>query len=58
MFIQTEATPNPDTVKFIPGQPVAGEAGPFDYPDPASAGASFWPAPCFRSRRQPGVPRP
>lgn len=22
MFIQTEATPNPDTIKFIPGQPV------------------------------------
>ena len=24
MFIQTEATPNPDTVKFLPGLPVAG----------------------------------
>ena len=22
MFIQTEATPNPATLKFIPGQPV------------------------------------
>ncbi len=41
MFIQTEATPNPDTVKFLPGQPVAGDAGPFDYPDAASAGPSL-----------------
>lgn len=32
MFIQTEPTPNPDTLKFLPGQPVAGSAGPFDYP--------------------------
>jgi Fe-S cluster biogenesis protein NfuA len=23
MFIQTETTPNPDTIKFLPGQPVA-----------------------------------
>ncbi|MBN9064295.1 MAG: NifU family protein [Rhizobiales bacterium] len=25
MFIQTEATPNPSTLKFIPGKPVMGE---------------------------------
>lgn len=31
MFIQTEPTPNPDTVKFIPGVTVVGAAGPFDY---------------------------
>lgn len=31
MFIQTEPTPNPDTVKFLPGREVAGDAGPFDY---------------------------
>ena len=24
MFIQTEPTPNPDTVKFVPGETVAG----------------------------------
>ena len=41
MFIQTEATPNPDTVKFLPGPPVAGHLGPFDYPDAASARASL-----------------
>jgi NFU1 iron-sulfur cluster scaffold homolog, mitochondrial len=41
MFIQTEATPNPDTVKFLPGQPVAGSLGPFDFPDAASARSSL-----------------
>jgi Fe-S cluster biogenesis protein NfuA len=41
MFIQTEATPNPDTVKFLPGLPVAGDHGPFDYPDAASAKSSL-----------------
>ena len=25
MFIQTEETPNPDTIKFLPGQPVTGQ---------------------------------
>lgn len=40
MFIQTEPTPNPDTVKFMPGQTVAGVAGPFDYPGPEAATAS------------------
>ncbi len=41
MFIQTEATPNPDTVKFLPGLPVAGYGGPYDYPDAASAKSSL-----------------
>ncbi|MEO9969653.1 MAG: NifU family protein [Hyphomonadaceae bacterium] len=40
MFIQTEPTPNPDTLKFLPGQQVAGTAGPFDYPALEAAGAS------------------
>ncbi len=40
MFIQTEATPNPDTVKFLPGLPVAGFGGPYDYPDRASTSSS------------------
>ncbi len=40
MFIQTEPTPNPDTLKFLPGQPVAGSAGPFDYPAIEAASAS------------------
>lgn len=37
MFIQTEATPNPDTLKFIPGPEVAGAAGPFDFAKPEDA---------------------
>lgn len=31
MFIQTEATPNPATVKFLPGQPVMGGAGSIEF---------------------------
>ena len=41
MFIQTEATPNPDTIKFLPGQPVAGNAGPFDFAAPEEARTSL-----------------
>ncbi len=40
MFIQTETTPNPDTLKFLPGQMVAGDSGPFDFADAQGAGAS------------------
>ena len=36
MFIQTEGTPNPATLKFLPGRTVAVGA-PVDMPDPASA---------------------
>src|SRR5262245_53699187 len=36
MFIQTESTPNPATLKFIPGKPVMGE-GSIDFPDRAAA---------------------
>lgn len=32
MFIQTEATPNPATVKFLPGQKIV-EVGSYDFPD-------------------------
>lgn len=39
MFIQTEATPNPATLKFLPGREVlAGE--PRDFPDSAAAAVS------------------
>lgn len=41
MFIQTEPTPNPDTMKFLPGQPVAGEFGALDFPDIESARSSL-----------------
>jgi Fe-S cluster biogenesis protein NfuA len=39
MFIQTEATPNPATLKFLPGKPVM-QAGSADFPNREGAGAS------------------
>ncbi len=39
MFIQTEETPNPATLKFLPGNEVAG-ATTADFPDPTAAGRS------------------
>ncbi|MCH2547011.1 MAG: NifU family protein [Alphaproteobacteria bacterium] len=37
MFIQTETTPNPATLKFLPGQDVLGARGTAFYTDAASA---------------------
>ena len=39
MFIQTESTPNPATLKFLPGQTVLA-AGTADFPTSENAGAS------------------
>ncbi|HZP76185.1 MAG TPA: NifU family protein [Pseudolabrys sp.] len=39
MFIQTEATPNPATLKFLPGRPVL-ESGTLDMPNKETAAAS------------------
>ena len=39
MFIQTEATPNPATLKFLPGRPVLDD-GVLDIPDPSDAAKS------------------
>ncbi|HRD78687.1 MAG TPA: NifU family protein [Hyphomicrobiaceae bacterium] len=39
MFIQTEPTPNPATLKFLPGKPVLGD-GTADYRAPAEASLS------------------
>ncbi len=39
MFIQTEATPNPATLKFLPGRPVL-EAGTLDMPTKEAAAQS------------------
>jgi len=39
MFIQTESTPNPATLKFLPGQEVL-PAGTADFPSAEAAGAS------------------
>ena len=40
MFIQTEPTPNPDTLKFLPGQEVTGATGPYDFASIEEAGTS------------------
>ena len=37
MFIQTESTPNPATLKFLPGRDVLGEGHAADFPSMASA---------------------
>ncbi len=37
MFIQTESTPNPNTLKFLPGREVMGEAAVADFPDAEAA---------------------
>ena len=39
MFIQTESTPNPATLKFLPGQTVM-DMGTADFPSSESAGSS------------------
>lgn len=39
MFIQTESTPNPATLKFLPGQPVM-QAGTADFPHREGAASS------------------
>lgn len=39
MFIQTEETPNPATLKFLPGRPVTGK-GPVDFPSADTAARS------------------
>jgi Fe-S cluster biogenesis protein NfuA len=40
MFIQTEATPNPATLKFLPGREVLGEGHVADFPNAEAAGRS------------------
>jgi Fe-S cluster biogenesis protein NfuA len=40
MFIQTEDTPNPNTLKFLPGRAVMGESAVADFPDAETAGRS------------------
>ena len=37
MFIQTESTPNPATMKFLPGRQVMGEGAVADFPDRGAA---------------------
>ena len=37
MFIETETTPNPATLKFMPGRPVMGDDGTRDFASPEDA---------------------
>ena len=48
MFIQTESTPNPATLKFLPGQTVL-DMGTADFPAPEAASASPLAQRLFRS---------
>ena len=54
MFIQTESTPNPATLKFLPGQTVL-SAGSADFPTAESAEASPLAARLFRVDGVEGV---
>ncbi|MEM1390782.1 MAG: NifU family protein [Pseudomonadota bacterium] len=40
MQIETEPTPNPETLKFLPGQSVTGTSGPYDFAAFEEAGIS------------------
>lgn len=54
MFIQTETTPNPATLKFIPGRHVL-ESGTADFRDDAAAESSPMATRLFRIRGVTGV---
>jgi len=54
MFIQTEATPNPATLKFLPGRAVL-ETGTLDMPDPQAAAQSPLAAALFEIPNVGGV---
>ncbi|ODA67877.1 Fe/S biogenesis protein NfuA [Methyloligella halotolerans] len=54
MFIQTEATPNPATLKFLPGQPVLGE-GTMEFLKPEETSASPLAARLFTIQGVSGV---
>ena len=54
MFIETEDTPNPATLKFLPGRDVMGEAGTADFTGAETAGRSSLATALFA---EPGVAR-
>ena len=54
MFIQTQDTPNPNSLKFIPGVPVL-ENGTMDFPSHVSAGKSIFAKQLFRIEGVKGV---
>ena len=54
MFIQTESTSNPETMKFLPGQPIL-TSETADFPDAAAAAASPLAARIFKVEGVAGV---
>ena len=54
MFIQTEQTPNPQTLKFLPNQKVTGKEG-VDYPKSQQAAGSPLAARLFQIEGVEGV---
>ncbi len=54
MFIQTEATPNPSTLKFVPGQAVMG-AGTANFPTREDAARSPLASRLYEIDGVPGV---
>ena len=59
MFIQTEATPNPATLKFIPGKPVLPGSGPREYRRPRRrTTVAAGPAAVHGDRRFRSIPGP
>ena len=55
MFIQTQDTPNPNSLKFIPGVPVLENKGTMDFPSPISARGSLLAKQLFRIEGVRGV---
>ncbi len=55
MYIQTEATPNPETLKFIPGRSVMGDRSPADFPNIDAAQASPLALALFQTGHVAGV---
>ncbi len=45
MFIQTETTPNPATLKFLPGETVLA-SGTADFPGPTAPPQARWRSAC------------
>ena len=58
MFIQTQDTPNPQSLKFLPGRAVLEEGGTFDIPGIAQAAGSPLAKLLFRCPASPAMTPP
>ena len=54
MFVQVQDTPNPNSLKFLPGVPVL-QTGTMDFPSPISARGSLLARQLFRIEGVKGV---